>query len=235
MKYRGRGEQEAKEDVADVFSSVDETGEKKTKGRQQHSSQVCVQPPAHTCMPTHIYVAPACRRGRVRAGLHTGVAGGAAGVPQVARGGQNSWNRTDSACRTVLARCVWSRTVQQASQGFADCHLPCVPSTTTPHTTHTYPPPPAPHPHPTLPPTPQVAIPVSAINIGPVHKKDVMRANVMIERGVKKFGVILAFDVPGGWHFGGGGRGGSGGFNLIFQGGKEVWGHSRIWRESICQ
>lgn len=45
--------------------------------------------------------------------------------------------------------------------------------------------------------TPEVAIPVSAINIGPVHKRDVMRANVMIERGVKKYGVILAFDVPG--------------------------------------
>lgn len=41
-----------------------------------------------------------------------------------------------------------------------------------------------------------VKIPVSAINIGPVHKKDVMRANVMIERKAKKFGVILAFDVP---------------------------------------
>lgn len=41
-----------------------------------------------------------------------------------------------------------------------------------------------------------VQIPVSAINIGPVHKKDVMRANVMIERKAKKFGVILAFDVP---------------------------------------
>lgn len=41
-----------------------------------------------------------------------------------------------------------------------------------------------------------VKIPVSTINIGPVHKKDVMRANVMIERGAKKFGVILAFDVP---------------------------------------
>ena len=43
----------------------------------------------------------------------------------------------------------------------------------------------------------KVAIPVSAINIGPVHKRDVMRANVMNERGNKKFGVILAFDVPG--------------------------------------
>ena len=41
-----------------------------------------------------------------------------------------------------------------------------------------------------------VQIPVSTINIGPVHKKDVMRANIMIERKAKKFGVILAFDVP---------------------------------------
>lgn len=44
--------------------------------------------------------------------------------------------------------------------------------------------------------SPDVQIPVSAINLGPVHKRDVMRANVMIERGAKKFGVILAFDVP---------------------------------------
>ncbi|KDD76282.1 hypothetical protein H632_c285p0, partial [Helicosporidium sp. ATCC 50920] len=44
--------------------------------------------------------------------------------------------------------------------------------------------------------SPEVGIPVSAINIGPVHKRDVMRANVMIERGVRKYGVILAFDVP---------------------------------------
>ena len=42
----------------------------------------------------------------------------------------------------------------------------------------------------------QVSIPVSAIAIGPVHKKDVIRANVMNEKGLKKFGVILAFDVP---------------------------------------
>lgn len=41
-----------------------------------------------------------------------------------------------------------------------------------------------------------VQIPVSTINIGPVHKRDVMRANIMIERKAKKFGVILAFDVP---------------------------------------
>ncbi|GMH38806.1 hypothetical protein BSKO_06704 [Bryopsis sp. KO-2023] len=44
--------------------------------------------------------------------------------------------------------------------------------------------------------TPEVSIPVSAINIGPVHKRDVMRANVMIEKKIKKFGVILAFDIP---------------------------------------
>lgn len=37
---------------------------------------------------------------------------------------------------------------------------------------------------------------MSAIAIGPVHKKDVIRANVMNEKGLKKFGVILAFDVP---------------------------------------
>jgi translation initiation factor 5B len=42
-----------------------------------------------------------------------------------------------------------------------------------------------------------VGIPVSAINLGPVHKRDVMRANVMIERNQRKYGVILAFDVPG--------------------------------------
>jgi translation initiation factor 5B len=41
-----------------------------------------------------------------------------------------------------------------------------------------------------------VGIPVSGINIGPVHKRDVLRANVMNEKGAKKFAVILAFDVP---------------------------------------
>jgi translation initiation factor 5B len=44
--------------------------------------------------------------------------------------------------------------------------------------------------------SPDVQIPVSSINIGPVHKRDIMRASVMIERGAKKYGVILAFDVP---------------------------------------
>lgn len=39
-------------------------------------------------------------------------------------------------------------------------------------------------------------IPVSAINIGPVHKRDVMRASVMLEKKMKKYAVILAFDVP---------------------------------------
>jgi translation initiation factor 5B len=44
--------------------------------------------------------------------------------------------------------------------------------------------------------SPDVSIPVSGINIGPVHKKDVLRANVMGEKGYKKYAVILAFDVP---------------------------------------
>jgi translation initiation factor IF-2 len=44
--------------------------------------------------------------------------------------------------------------------------------------------------------SPDVSIPVSGINIGPVHKKDVLRANVMGEKGCKKYSVILAFDVP---------------------------------------
>jgi translation initiation factor 5B len=42
----------------------------------------------------------------------------------------------------------------------------------------------------------QVKIPVSGINIGPVHKKDVMRANIMAEKNLKKYACILAFDVP---------------------------------------
>jgi translation initiation factor 5B len=37
-------------------------------------------------------------------------------------------------------------------------------------------------------------IPVSGINIGPIHKKDVIRASVMLEQA-KEFAVILAFDV----------------------------------------
>lgn len=37
-------------------------------------------------------------------------------------------------------------------------------------------------------------IPVSGINIGPVHKKDVVRASVMLEQA-KEYAVILAFDV----------------------------------------
>ncbi|KAF5841812.1 translation protein [Dunaliella salina] len=50
--------------------------------------------------------------------------------------------------------------------------------------------------------SPDVNISVSGINIGPVHKKDVLRANVMNEKGsksdssAKKYAVILAFDVP---------------------------------------
>jgi translation initiation factor 5B len=37
-------------------------------------------------------------------------------------------------------------------------------------------------------------IPVAAINIGPIHKKDVMRASVMLEHA-KEYATILAFDV----------------------------------------
>eukprot|EP00850_Spirogloea_muscicola_P000071 SM000001S04473 [mRNA] locus=s1:387750:395011:+ [translate_table: standard] len=43
--------------------------------------------------------------------------------------------------------------------------------------------------------SPDVKIPVSGISIGPVHKKDVMRASVMLERKRKEYAVILAFDV----------------------------------------
>ncbi|CAI7893108.1 unnamed protein product [Closterium sp. NIES-53] len=43
--------------------------------------------------------------------------------------------------------------------------------------------------------SPAVKIPVSGIAIGPVHKKDVMRASVMLERKKKEYAVILAFDV----------------------------------------
>ena len=42
----------------------------------------------------------------------------------------------------------------------------------------------------------QVQIPVSGINLGPVHKKDVMRANIMAEKKLQKYACILAFDVP---------------------------------------
>ncbi|SCZ99374.1 BZ3500_MvSof-1268-A1-R1_Chr7-2g09505 [Microbotryum saponariae] len=38
-------------------------------------------------------------------------------------------------------------------------------------------------------------IPVSGINIGPVHKKDVVRASTMLEKH-KEFAVMLCFDVP---------------------------------------
>ncbi|CAD5317404.1 unnamed protein product [Arabidopsis thaliana] len=42
--------------------------------------------------------------------------------------------------------------------------------------------------------SPAVKIPVSGIGIGPVHKKDVMKAGVMLERK-KEYATILAFDV----------------------------------------
>ena len=44
--------------------------------------------------------------------------------------------------------------------------------------------------------SPAVKIAVSGINIGPVHKRDVMRASVMLEKKRKKFACVLAFDVP---------------------------------------
>ncbi|MCO5569743.1 hypothetical protein L7F22_023458 [Adiantum nelumboides] len=43
--------------------------------------------------------------------------------------------------------------------------------------------------------SPAVKIPVSGISIGPVHKRDVMRASVMLERKKKEYATILAFDV----------------------------------------
>ncbi|GMJ08202.1 hypothetical protein HRI_004489400 [Hibiscus trionum] len=42
--------------------------------------------------------------------------------------------------------------------------------------------------------TPEVNIPVSGIGIGPVHKKDIMKASVMLERK-KEYATVLAFDV----------------------------------------
>ncbi|KAF8084986.1 hypothetical protein N665_0688s0007 [Sinapis alba] len=42
--------------------------------------------------------------------------------------------------------------------------------------------------------SPSVKIPVSGIGIGPVHKKDIMKAGVMLERK-KEYATILAFDV----------------------------------------
>jgi translation initiation factor 5B len=38
-------------------------------------------------------------------------------------------------------------------------------------------------------------IPVSYINIGPIYKKDVMRASIMHEKGQPEYATILAFDV----------------------------------------
>jgi translation initiation factor 5B len=38
-------------------------------------------------------------------------------------------------------------------------------------------------------------IPVSYINIGPIHKKDVIRAGIMHEKNLPEFATILAFDV----------------------------------------
>ncbi|WOG98187.1 hypothetical protein DCAR_0417528 [Daucus carota subsp. sativus] len=50
--------------------------------------------------------------------------------------------------------------------------------------------------------TPEVNIPVGGIGIGPVHKKDVMKARVMLEKKKKEYATILAFDVkvsPDAW------------------------------------
>ena len=38
-------------------------------------------------------------------------------------------------------------------------------------------------------------IPVGHVGIGPIHKKDIMRANIMNEKGTPEFATILAFDV----------------------------------------
>lgn len=38
-------------------------------------------------------------------------------------------------------------------------------------------------------------IPVSGVSIGPVHKKDIIRASVMLEQDAKEYAVLLAFDV----------------------------------------
>jgi len=38
-------------------------------------------------------------------------------------------------------------------------------------------------------------IPVSGLRIGPVHKKDVMRASIMLEKNAPEYAVILAFDI----------------------------------------
>eukprot|EP01009_Symbiontida_sp_KSa7_P007704 NODE_4698_length_338_cov_120.882353_g4090_i0.p1 GENE.NODE_4698_length_338_cov_120.882353_g4090_i0~~NODE_4698_length_338_cov_120.882353_g4090_i0.p1 ORF type:complete len:107 (+),score=31.26 NODE_4698_length_338_cov_120.882353_g4090_i0:25-321(+) len=38
-------------------------------------------------------------------------------------------------------------------------------------------------------------IPVATISLGPVHKKDVIKASTQLETGSKEYAVILAFDV----------------------------------------
>eukprot|EP01006_Ploeotia_vitrea_P031337 TRINITY_DN63653_c0_g1_i1.p1 TRINITY_DN63653_c0_g1~~TRINITY_DN63653_c0_g1_i1.p1 ORF type:complete len:760 (-),score=129.30 TRINITY_DN63653_c0_g1_i1:75-2354(-) len=39
-------------------------------------------------------------------------------------------------------------------------------------------------------------IPVSMVNLGPIHKKDIVKARVMLDSPKPEFAVILAFDVP---------------------------------------
>ena len=38
-------------------------------------------------------------------------------------------------------------------------------------------------------------VPVAYVGIGPVHKRDVMKASIQMDKD-KKYGVMLAFDVP---------------------------------------
>lgn len=38
-------------------------------------------------------------------------------------------------------------------------------------------------------------VPVAYIGIGPVHKRDVMKASIQMDKD-RKYGVMLAFDVP---------------------------------------
>lgn len=40
------------------------------------------------------------------------------------------------------------------------------------------------------------SIPVAGLNIGPVHKKDIVKASTMLERKKKEYATVLAFDVP---------------------------------------
>ncbi len=41
----------------------------------------------------------------------------------------------------------------------------------------------------------QEKVPVAYIGIGPVHRRDVMKASIQMDKD-RKYGVMLAFDVP---------------------------------------